>query len=422
MTDASRKPDAGELRSQPTAEAKFPGAGGSDFRVYFTPEVHENIWRHAREDTSVEVGGVLVGQWHHDADGPFVLVSQFIRCDAAASRSGEVTFTHEAWSVVNREMDTRFADLRIVGWYHTHPRFGVFLSDRDVFIHEHFFSNPGQIALVVDPVAQTEGVFAWREGKPALWPHYWVGQEIYAGAEEPDDAAPQRPDAERMPPSYAQPDQVLPLLAMARYAMLYLLLFLVGYLLGGLRSAWERERLIEGTVAHYGIWKVLRPGLRQELDRATSNLDAIYAAVDQLAKRHVELAGDQAAETKAIWNEVRGAMRDTRRWLVDINGLYSLSPEEELVVARLIAAKQAELRRPKDAEEPTKPGGEPSGEGAGGEEPRKPASEPGPLTPGPSPEKGEGSREAPSKPASDGASHKSDAAPRKLQEPSSRGK
>ena len=52
-----------------------------------------------------------------------------------------------------------FANARIVGWYHTHPDFGIFLSDYDVFIHQHFFSGPGQIALVIDPVRKLEGVF-----------------------------------------------------------------------------------------------------------------------------------------------------------------------------------------------------------------------------------------------------------------------
>ena len=46
----------------------------------------------------------------------------------------EVTFTHETWNKINAEMDSRFAHLAIVGWYHSHPDFGVFLSDRDLQI------------------------------------------------------------------------------------------------------------------------------------------------------------------------------------------------------------------------------------------------------------------------------------------------
>ena len=62
-------------------------------------------------------------------------------------------------------MDTKFTDRDIVGWYHSHPNFGIFLSDRDCFIQDHFFNGPGQIAYVVDPVNGVEGVFAWRNGQ-----------------------------------------------------------------------------------------------------------------------------------------------------------------------------------------------------------------------------------------------------------------
>ena len=49
-----------------------------------------------------------------------------------------------------------------MGWYHTHPDFGVFLSSHDLFIHRHFFGQPLQVAYVVDPIRQTRGFFQWR--------------------------------------------------------------------------------------------------------------------------------------------------------------------------------------------------------------------------------------------------------------------
>jgi proteasome lid subunit RPN8/RPN11 len=50
----------------------------------------------------------------------------------------------------------------VVGWHHTHPGFGVFLSGYDLFIHQHFFREPWQIALVIDPQRQELGFFQWR--------------------------------------------------------------------------------------------------------------------------------------------------------------------------------------------------------------------------------------------------------------------
>jgi len=41
-------------------------------------------------------------------------------------------------------MDAQFADKKIVGWYHSHPGFGIFLSEYDLFIHRNFFTAPGR--------------------------------------------------------------------------------------------------------------------------------------------------------------------------------------------------------------------------------------------------------------------------------------
>ena len=106
----------------------------------------------------------------HDASGPHAQASAYIRGEAASSKFAEVTFTHETWAHINEQMDTRYADLSVIGWYHSHPDFGIFLSERDRFIQEHFFAGPGQFAYVVDPVRKTEGVFVWKKGKPVLAP------------------------------------------------------------------------------------------------------------------------------------------------------------------------------------------------------------------------------------------------------------
>jgi proteasome lid subunit RPN8/RPN11 len=388
MGKTSRTPDAGQLRDQDSPQLEFPGTGKPDFRVYFTSEVHAHVARHAQENTSVEVGGVLVGNWYRDAAGDFVLVSEFIRCDAAASKSGEVTFTHEAWNVINREMDTRFTDLRIVGWYHTHPTFGIFLSERDTFIQDHFFSNPGQIAYVVDPVANTEGVFAWRRGKPALLSHYWVGDRICAGADqaaEPGPAsAPVSPG--RPQPAAAPSGEVSSLLGTVRWGLVYVAVFLVGYVLAATRSSWEQRMLIEGTVAHYGLWKGLRPGLGEHLDAAASGLDQVSAAVERLAKEHIQLAGEEGAEKKGQWDEVRGALRKTGEFLGQVKQRYALSPEESRIVAQILAAKQAELQGP-------------SGGGAAATTAAKTATGAEKTAAGPTPPGGEANQQSPKTPA-----------------------
>ena len=76
----------------------------------------------------------------------------------ASAEQISLTFTHDVWSEILSVVNADFPDSRIVGWYHTHPSFGLFLSQYDEFIQRNFFAEPGQVALVIDPIA---GELAW---------------------------------------------------------------------------------------------------------------------------------------------------------------------------------------------------------------------------------------------------------------------
>jgi hypothetical protein len=74
------------------------------------------------------------------------------------------TYTHDSWEEITRQRDRLHPALDIVGWYHTHPDFGIFLSSHDLFIHRHFFAQQLQVAYVIDPIRQTRGFYQCREG------------------------------------------------------------------------------------------------------------------------------------------------------------------------------------------------------------------------------------------------------------------
>ena len=42
--------------------------------------------------------------------------------------------------------------LRVLGWFHSHPDFGCFLSTTDLKTQQYFFPEVYQVALVVDPI------------------------------------------------------------------------------------------------------------------------------------------------------------------------------------------------------------------------------------------------------------------------------
>ena len=91
------------------------------------------------------------------------MVTQSLEAKHYENTQASFTYTHDSWEEITRERDRLHPELDIVGWYHTHPDFGVFLSGHDLFIHQHFFAQPLQVAYVVDPIRQTRGFFQWRE-------------------------------------------------------------------------------------------------------------------------------------------------------------------------------------------------------------------------------------------------------------------
>jgi len=123
--------------------------------------VLEEVLDYSERDLTRELGGFLLGG-PEASPQPHVEVRAFMPAVDVRSHSASLTFTHATWAAMNREVAERFPDERIVGWHHTHPRLRVFLSGYDLFIHRHFFPEPWQVALVVDPVAQEFGFFQWR--------------------------------------------------------------------------------------------------------------------------------------------------------------------------------------------------------------------------------------------------------------------
>jgi proteasome lid subunit RPN8/RPN11 len=136
------------------------------FQVVFSQSALDAIHLHGQGSNDMEICGVMVGAGYRDDQGPYLLVEHCIRGNGARTKSTNVTFTAETWAYIQTIMDRDHADKKMIGWYHTHPGFGIFLSDMDIFICENFFNIPWQIAFVYDPIGGDEGNFIWRAGRP----------------------------------------------------------------------------------------------------------------------------------------------------------------------------------------------------------------------------------------------------------------
>ena len=128
-------------------------------------EVSAQAWRrvtgHAAQDLGREAGGVLVGQVRVDGAEICLVVEGSLPAEAAVGGPIHLTFTHGAWQQIRERHAADYPHTLILGWYHSHPGLGVFLSGADRDLHEQIFGwQRWCVALVVDPLRQ-EHAFFW---------------------------------------------------------------------------------------------------------------------------------------------------------------------------------------------------------------------------------------------------------------------
>lgn len=119
-------------------------------RVRIYPLALGKMIKHALEDLSREVAGLLIGK--HLKKGDILEIWDAIT-GGQKSAPGFVYLEEETIAVAAEWVLRNRPGLYIVGWYHSHPGFSVFLSAIDVEtqkLYQRLF--PKAVALVLDPL------------------------------------------------------------------------------------------------------------------------------------------------------------------------------------------------------------------------------------------------------------------------------
>lgn len=133
------------------------------------------FWRklasHAEHDPENEAFGLMIGRVTQSPDGRvrILLTDCFPARPTVSNRvfvevsAEELTALHDVFE----QQAHRYAADKVlkVGWYHTHPGHGIFMSATDRANHR-LYPSGWHIALVVDPVQHHMGFFGGRECDP----------------------------------------------------------------------------------------------------------------------------------------------------------------------------------------------------------------------------------------------------------------
>ena len=310
--DTSLRPD----RNKQYAVAAINAPENADLPVFVDLDVMADMEDHALEDTSVELGGVMLGGHFLDHEGkPFVVISDSLRAKHYESTKGSFKFTHDTWSEITKEREEFPDDLQMVGWYHTHPDWGVFLSGMDMFICDNFFNKELDVALVIDPCRNDRGMFQWtgdpenrirRTGGFYLTSSRFRLHELEDAAEQlsgyGDDMAISRMRSSGSPPTVVQvPEanswQGTAVMGMMTMQFLLVLLVAVKLLFPGIQLGGEDTKSLEDRVARLTIAESRR--IRD--DAQNEMLDEVLARMGDGKKAFTGAvdAKEKAAQWKA---------------------------------------------------------------------------------------------------------------------------
>jgi proteasome lid subunit RPN8/RPN11 len=137
----------------------------------------------ALEALPSETGGFLLGSVGHDSGSGtwHIRIDEAVPLHPLEQNPTYFSFTWRDVDQVRRYREE--TGTALVGWYHTHPDMGIFLSETDLDkTHRVLFSEPFQVALVYDPVKSRAGYFFWEgpqviDANSADWREFEIAME-----------------------------------------------------------------------------------------------------------------------------------------------------------------------------------------------------------------------------------------------------
>jgi len=134
------------------------------FDVYLEEKAFEKASAHFKDHASrrLEALGFLVGGVYSFEGRQYVMVEDYVTAENDAT-AVTVRFSREAFKDLSKTLSDGVV---IVGWCHSHPGYGCFLSSTDVRTQKVFFPEDFHIAVVCDPLKGEWKAFKLSKAEP----------------------------------------------------------------------------------------------------------------------------------------------------------------------------------------------------------------------------------------------------------------
>ncbi|HEY6209139.1 MAG TPA: hypothetical protein VIW28_08770, partial [Gemmatimonadales bacterium] len=149
-----------------------PRTRGVPFPIFLEQPALSAIHEHAAAVLHPDQGslGFLVGDLRQcpETDVSYLVIDSILRFGQPIEGDHTADVVTQVWERILDQVAQ--ANGQLIGWYHTHPAVPVALSEHDIEVHERYFTEPWQVALVIATAqGQTAGGF-FRATGDAAWP------------------------------------------------------------------------------------------------------------------------------------------------------------------------------------------------------------------------------------------------------------
>lgn len=255
-----------------------------DKNIYISQVAYKEIHRFTKNKTTNESGGMLIGNVIEEFNKTNIVIHAFVEAKYSEATPTTLKFTHETWDYVHSEIDKKYENGQIVGWIHTHPDFGIFLSEYDKFIQENFFNEEYQTAYVVDPIQHIEGFYFWINGKIERCKGFYIFDKTDETIEIEEDKEVQGRGAAELK------SQGSSMLTMIIGGVLVLIIILFAFISMNLLNRMnilekQQENLVENAIQSIGV-------LQQQISALNSEISILQSEQEEIKPVEEESVSD----------------------------------------------------------------------------------------------------------------------------------
>ena len=121
----------------------------SPYPIFFQQEAVQALQEHLKSSPTQAIFGFLIGDVYRDPETGvlYTVIDKTLKLSQAIYGDKTEVVVSRLWDRMQEQL--KKASAYLLGWYHSHPGQGGFLTAHDVETHEKFFTEPWHVAVLV---------------------------------------------------------------------------------------------------------------------------------------------------------------------------------------------------------------------------------------------------------------------------------